>query len=135
MVRLLVVVVVLVLVLVLVLLLRSAAVERPISALSPNAPRSPRCTYRLSVRVLISCSFAARRFAITNLRALDLATAMPAESHLPNEDHFVSVSARSGEYPSQVSTGRRGYRTNRGSVYERRQSTNVLPFDDSILCA
>ena len=135
MVRLLVVVVVLVLVLLLIFLLRSAAVERPISALSPNSPRSPRRTYRLSVRVLISCRFAARRFAITNLRALDLATAMPAERHLPNEDHFVSVSAPAGEYPSQASTGRRGYRTNRGSVYERRQSTNVLPFDDSILCA
>jgi hypothetical protein len=71
------VVVVLVLVLVLIFLLRSAAVERPISALSPNSPRLPRCTYRLSVRVSISCRFAARRFAMTNLRALDLATAMP----------------------------------------------------------
>lgn len=135
MVRLLVTVVVLVLVLLLILLLRSAAVERPISALSPNSPRSPRRTYRLSVRVLISCRFAARRFAITNLRALDPATVMPAERHLPNQDHFFSMSAPSGEYPSQASTGRRGYRTNRGSVYERRQSTNVLPFDDSILCA
>jgi hypothetical protein len=78
-VRLLVVVVVLVpvLVLVLILLLRSAAVERPISALSPKSSRLPRCTYRLSVRVFISCCLAARRFAMTNLRALDLATVMP----------------------------------------------------------
>jgi hypothetical protein len=76
-VRLLVVVAVLVLVLVLILLLRSAAVERPISAPSPNSPRSPRCTYRLSVRAFTSCRFAARRFAMTNLRARDLATAMP----------------------------------------------------------
>lgn len=72
---------------------------------------------------------------MTNLRALDLATAMPAERHLPDEDHFFSLSAPFGEYPSQASTGKRGYRTNRGSVYERRQSTNVLPLDDSILCA
>jgi hypothetical protein len=134
-VRLLVVVVVLVLVLVLILLLRSAAVERPISAPSPNSPRSPRFTYRLSVRVFMSCRFAARRFAMTNLRARDLATAMPGGWLLSNQDHFFSVSAPSGEYPSQARTGSRGYFGNRGSVYDRRQSTNVLPFDDVIRCA
>jgi len=43
---------------------RSAAVERPTSSLSRNCPPSPRRTYRLSLRVLISSRFAARRFAI-----------------------------------------------------------------------
>ena len=52
------------LLLVLALLGRSAAVERLTSSLSRNCPRTPRRTYRLSVRVLISSRFAARRFAI-----------------------------------------------------------------------